>query len=72
MAFASISLAHRRRARAAGGSHTAHGVVETPVFMPVGTQGAVKALTHAQLERRWARRSSSATPITCTCGPAMR
>jgi len=28
---------------------TPHGVVETPVFMPVGTQGAVKALTHRQL-----------------------
>ena len=29
---------------------TAHGVVETPAFMPVGTQGAVKALTTAHLE----------------------
>jgi len=29
---------------------TPHGLVQTPVFMPVGTQGAVKALTHAQLE----------------------
>jgi len=29
---------------------TPHGVVETPVFMPVGTQGAVKALTHGQLQ----------------------
>lgn len=28
---------------------TAHGVVETPIFMPVGTQGTVKALTPAQL-----------------------
>jgi queuine tRNA-ribosyltransferase len=26
-----------------------HAVVETPVFMPVGTQGAVKALTHQHL-----------------------
>jgi queuine tRNA-ribosyltransferase len=25
---------------------TAHGGIETPVFMPVGTQGTVKALTH--------------------------
>jgi queuine tRNA-ribosyltransferase len=25
--------------------HTAHGVIETPVFMPVGTYGAVKGLT---------------------------
>src|SRR5919197_4175898 len=29
---------------------TAHGVVETPAFMPVGTQGAVKGVTHRDLE----------------------
>jgi queuine tRNA-ribosyltransferase len=29
---------------------TAHGVVETPVFIPVGTQATVKGLTIAQLE----------------------
>jgi queuine tRNA-ribosyltransferase len=29
---------------------TAHGAIETPVFMPVGTQGAVKAITHRDLE----------------------
>src|SRR4029453_8540356 len=29
---------------------TAHGSVETPVFMPVGTRGAVKAITHRDLE----------------------
>jgi queuine tRNA-ribosyltransferase len=29
---------------------TAHGEVETPAFMPVGTQGGVKALTHRDLE----------------------
>jgi queuine tRNA-ribosyltransferase len=28
----------------AGRLHTAHGIVETPVFMPVGTSGCVKAL----------------------------
>ncbi|MDR2844730.1 MAG: tRNA guanosine(34) transglycosylase Tgt [Puniceicoccales bacterium] len=28
---------------------TRHGVIETPVFMPVGTQGTVKALTPAQV-----------------------
>lgn len=28
---------------------TAHGVIETPVFMPVGTRGTVKAVTHQQL-----------------------
>ena len=29
---------------------TPHGTIATPAFMPVGTQGAVKALTPAQLE----------------------
>jgi len=29
---------------------TAHGAVETPVFMPVGTQGTVKALTPVHLD----------------------
>jgi queuine tRNA-ribosyltransferase len=29
---------------------TPHGTVETPAFMPVGSQGTVKGLTHAQVE----------------------
>src|SRR5262249_12856597 len=29
---------------------TGHGEVETPAFMPVGTQGAVKGVTHRDLE----------------------
>ncbi len=33
----------------AGLLHTAHGTIETPVFMPVGTQGTVKALTPRDL-----------------------
>jgi queuine tRNA-ribosyltransferase len=37
------------RARA-GLLQTPHGTVETPVFMPVGTAGTVKGLTHDQLE----------------------
>ena len=37
------------RARA-GLLHTAHGVVGTPVFMPVGTTGTVKGMTQDQLE----------------------
>src|SRR5215212_8173491 len=28
---------------------TAHGVVDTPVFMPVGTQGSVKAISQQEL-----------------------
>jgi queuine tRNA-ribosyltransferase len=37
------------RARA-GLLHTPHGIVETPVFMPVGTQATVKGLTQRDLE----------------------
>jgi queuine tRNA-ribosyltransferase len=33
----------------AGSLHTGHGDVLTPVFMPVGTQGAVKAMEHRTL-----------------------
>ena len=33
-----------------GKLHTAHGIIETPVFMPVGTQGTVKSLTPKDLE----------------------
>ena len=33
-----------------GTLHTAHGTVETPVFMPVGTQATVKTMTPAELE----------------------
>jgi queuine tRNA-ribosyltransferase len=33
-----------------GRLHLTHGVVETPVFMPVGTYGTVKAMTPAELE----------------------
>lgn len=32
-----------------GTIRTAHGLIETPVFMPVGTRGTVKTLTHQQL-----------------------
>src|SRR5262249_51138079 len=34
----------------AGRLATAHGVVETPAFMPVGTYGTVKAMTPEELE----------------------
>jgi queuine tRNA-ribosyltransferase len=33
-----------------GAFTTPHGVVQTPAFMPVGTQGAVKAMRHRDLE----------------------
>ena len=34
---------------------TLHGAVETPIFMPVGTQGTVKALTPAQIRETGAQ-----------------
>lgn len=40
----SATAARRGRLR------TRHGVIETPIFMPVGTQGTVKALTPAHLK----------------------
>lgn len=33
-----------------GRLHTRHGVIETPIFMPVGTQATVKAMTPDQLK----------------------
>jgi len=34
----------------AGLLHTAHGTIETPVFMPVGTQATVKGVMQRDLE----------------------
>jgi queuine tRNA-ribosyltransferase len=43
-------LATDRTTRARRGRlHTPHGVIETPIFMPVGTHGALKAMTPAQV-----------------------
>jgi queuine tRNA-ribosyltransferase len=38
-----------------GSLTTAHGIVETPVFMPVGTQGTVKAAVHRDLAQMGAQ-----------------
>ena len=46
--FEIVAECSRTRARA-GLLHTAHGTLETPVFMPVGTQATVKGLTPKQL-----------------------
>lgn len=34
-----------------GRLYTAHGIIDTPAFMPVGTAGTVKGVTQAELER---------------------
>ena len=44
-------LAEDKATRArAGLLHTPHGVIETPIFMPVGTGGTVKGITQDELE----------------------
>ncbi|HEX8028037.1 MAG TPA: tRNA guanosine(34) transglycosylase Tgt [Vicinamibacterales bacterium] len=45
-----FTLTHTDGAARRGILHTAHGAIETPAFMPVGTQGAVKALTPRDLD----------------------
>ncbi len=47
--MAPFTLTHQDGAARAGRLDTAHGTVETPVFMPVGTQGSVKATTPRDL-----------------------
>ena len=49
MSFA-FRVTHTEGRARAGVLSTAHGDVNTPAFMPVGTQGAVKAVTHRDLE----------------------
>ena len=45
-----FEITHTEGQARRGVLRTPHGVVETPVFMPVGTRGAVKAITHRDLE----------------------
>ncbi len=45
-----FDLLHTDGAARRGRLHTPHGVVETPIFMPVGTQATVKGLTPEQVE----------------------
>lgn len=47
--FKIISKSSQTRARA-GIMHTSHGAIETPVFMPVGTAGSVKAVSPEELK----------------------
>ena len=45
-----FTVTHRDGAARRGQLRLPHGVVETPVFMPVGTRAAVKGVTNQQLE----------------------
>jgi len=47
---------------------TAHGVLDTPVFMPIGTQGSVKGVSPKEL-RELMHKSFWVTHITCSSGP---
>src|SRR2546427_4698374 len=49
MIFEVLTKDPKTRARR-GRLQTAHGFVETPVFMPVGTQATVKSMTGDQLQ----------------------
>jgi queuine tRNA-ribosyltransferase len=46
----SFHITHTHNAARRGVLQTPHGAINTPAFMPVGTQGAVKAVTHRDLE----------------------
>lgn len=44
-----FELLHQEAGARRGRLHTAHGMIDTPAFMPVGTQGTVKALSPDEL-----------------------
>ena len=46
-----ITATDRTTAARAGRLQTAHGVIETPIFMPVGTQGTVKCMAPDELRQ---------------------
>ena len=48
--FFNFQLKAKQGKARAGLFHTPHGLIETPIFMPVGTQATVKAVTPAQLD----------------------
>jgi queuine tRNA-ribosyltransferase len=55
MSESSFTVEARSGRARAGLLQTPHGAVETPIFMPVGTAGTVKAVTPDELERVGAR-----------------
>src|SRR5205085_3784936 len=46
-----FSVTHREASARRGVLELAHGRVDTPAFMPVGTYGTVKAMSPAELEQ---------------------
>ncbi|MBO4300494.1 MAG: tRNA-guanine transglycosylase, partial [Desulfovibrio sp.] len=53
--MSAFTIEHRDGAARIGLLQTAHGVIPTPVFMPVGTVGSVKALAPDDLSATGAR-----------------
>jgi queuine tRNA-ribosyltransferase len=45
-----FAVEHTEASARAGRLETDHGAIETPIFMPVGTQGSVKAVEHRELQ----------------------
>jgi queuine tRNA-ribosyltransferase len=45
-----FAVEHTEVSARAGRLETDHGAIETPIFMPVGTQGSVKAVEHRELQ----------------------
>jgi len=58
----SFALLHHDGAARLGQIATRHGVIDTPVFMPVGTLASVKSLTTAQLSALSTQHSALAKP----------
>ena len=50
MKIGQFKIEHQDGAARSGRLMTAHGEIETPIFMPVGTQGTVKSLGPDDLE----------------------
>jgi queuine tRNA-ribosyltransferase len=50
-----FEVLHTDGAARSGRLHTPHAIIDTPVFMPVGTQATVKGLTPQQIEETGAR-----------------
>ncbi len=65
-------LATDGRARRGAAAHSRTATVETPVVHAGRHLGTVKAMAPRRARGRSARRSSSATPTTCGCGPGSR
>lgn len=56
----------------AGVLTTDHGPIETPVFMPVGTVGSVKAVHPWELKEDIKAQIIWGIPIICTCVPELK